>query len=71
MLCTIAIITDLTELKRAEVELRLADEQFRRAIEAAPSGLLLMNPTNCIVLVNAQIESMFGYPRTELLGREN
>jgi len=70
MLCTIAIITDLTELKRAEVELRLADEQFRRAIEAAPSGLLLMNPTNCIVLVNAQIESMFGYPRTELLGRK-
>jgi PAS domain S-box-containing protein len=70
VLCSIAIISDLTELRRAEAHLRVADEQFRRAIEAAPSGLLLINPANSIVLVNAQIESLFGYPRAELLGRQ-
>jgi PAS domain S-box-containing protein len=54
---------DITERKRA-------DEQFRLAIEAAPTGMLLMNLTGSIVLVNAQIENLFGYPRTELLGRQ-
>ncbi len=52
---------DITDLKRA-------DEQFRLAIEAAPTGMLLMSLTGSIVLVNAQIESLFGYPRAELLG---
>jgi PAS domain S-box-containing protein len=54
---------DITERKRG-------DEQFRLAIEAAPTGMLLMNLTGSIVLVNAQIENLFGYPRAELLGKQ-
>jgi PAS domain S-box-containing protein len=46
-----------------------ADEQFRLAIEAAPTGMLLMNLIGIIVLVNIQIEKLFGHPRAELLGR--
>jgi PAS domain S-box-containing protein len=38
------------------------------AIEAAPTGMLLMNLKGAIVLVNAQIERLFGYSRDELLG---
>lgn len=53
---------DITELKRA-------DEQFRMAMEAAPTGMLLMDPSGAVVLVNAQIERLFGYSRQELLGR--
>ena len=53
---------DITERKHA-------DEQFRLAIEAAPTGMLLMDRNGSIVLVNAQIEKLFGYPRSELLGR--
>ena len=53
---------DITDLKRA-------DEQFRLAIEAAPTGMLLMGTDGAIVLVNAQIEILFGYSRSELLGR--
>jgi PAS domain S-box-containing protein len=53
---------DITESKRA-------DERFRLAIDAAPIGMLLMDRTGCIVLVNAQIENIFGYARDELLGR--
>ena len=52
---------DITERKRA-------DEQFRLAIEAAPTGMLLTDLTGSIVLVNAQIEKLFGYRRRELLG---
>jgi PAS domain S-box-containing protein len=54
--------TDITERKRAT-------EQFRLALEAAPTGMLMMNESGIIVLVNAQIEAVFGYPREELLGQ--
>jgi PAS domain S-box-containing protein len=50
-------------------ERKLADEQFRMAIEAAPTGMLLMNSAGTIVLANAQIETLFGYARAELLGQ--
>jgi PAS domain S-box-containing protein len=53
---------DITERKHS-------DEQFRLAIEAAPTGMLLTDLRGTIVLVNAQIEHLFGYLRSELLGR--
>jgi PAS domain S-box-containing protein len=58
----LGVTFDITERKHA-------DEQFRLAIEAAPTGMLLMDRNGSIVLVNAQIEKLFGYPRSELLGR--
>jgi PAS domain S-box-containing protein len=58
----LGVTFDITERKQA-------DEQFRLAIEAAPTGMLLMDRNGSIVLVNAQIEMLFGYPRSELLGR--
>jgi PAS domain S-box-containing protein len=58
----LGVTFDITERKQA-------DEQFRLAIEAAPTGMLLMTPAGSIVLVNAQIERLFGYARAELLGR--
>jgi PAS domain S-box-containing protein len=58
----LGVTFDITEHKQA-------DEQFRLAIEAAPTGMLLMDLRGSIVLVNAQIEELFGYPRSELLGR--
>ena len=56
-------------LTRDNDRLARADERFHLAIEAAPTGMLLMDCTGCIVLVNAQIECLFGYTRAELLGR--
>ena len=56
------VIRDITERKRSI-------EQFRLAIEAAPTGMLMMDDTGAIVLVNVQVEKMFGYPRSELLGQ--
>src|SRR5579863_3310470 len=55
-------IADITERKRAT-------EQFRLAIEAAPTGMLLMDVDGRVVFVNAQVEKLFGYSRSELLGR--
>ena len=47
---------------------RVAD-QFRLAIEAAPAGMIMIDQDGKIVLVNAQVEELFGYHRAELMGR--
>jgi PAS domain S-box-containing protein len=46
------------------VELRL-----RAAVESSPSGLLMIDRDGRIVLVNREIERLFGYSREELLGK--
>jgi len=56
------VTRDLTESKRAE-------DQFQLAIEAAPTGMILVGQRGKIVLVNAQVEKLFGYDRAELLGQ--
>jgi len=56
-------IVDISERKRAE-------ERFRLAVESAPSGMVMINDTGEIVLVNLQTEKLFGYDRDELLGRQ-
>ena len=58
----LGVSMDITERKQAE-------ELFRLAIEASPSGTLLANNQGRIVLINAHIEELFGYPRSELIGK--
>ncbi len=56
------VTRDMTEQYRAK-------EQFRLAIEAAPTGMIMVDRQGRIVLVNAQIEKLFGYCREELIGQ--
>jgi PAS domain S-box-containing protein len=56
------VLIDITERKQAE-------EKFRLATEASPSGIILVNDRGHIVLVNSQTEKLFGYRREELLGK--
>ena len=46
-----------------------ADERLRLVIDAAPNGMIIIDITGKIVLVNRQVESLFGYRREELLGQ--
>jgi PAS domain S-box-containing protein len=43
-------------------------EEFRVLFESAPNGVLLIDRVGHIVLLNAQMEKMFGYRREELVG---
>jgi formate hydrogenlyase transcriptional activator len=45
------------------------DEKFRRLLEAAPDGMVIVDRTGRMQLVNSQSERMFGYSREELLDR--
>jgi PAS domain S-box-containing protein len=55
-------VVDITERKRSE-------ERFRMALEAAPTGMILVDSDGRIALVNRQIELAFGYAREELIGQ--
>ena len=46
-----------------------AEEKFRSTIEAASTGMVMVDRGGKIVLVNAQVERLFGYSREELIGQ--
>jgi PAS domain S-box-containing protein len=51
-----------------EAALRKSEDTARAVLETASEGIILINTTGRITLVNAAAERMFGYPRRELLG---
>lgn len=52
-----------------DVNSRTNELRLRAAVESSPSGLLMVDAEGRIVLVNREVERLFGYPREELLGK--
>ncbi len=65
------VSTDITERKRAEEELRLSEERFRRIFDEGPVGMILVNPDYTIVTVNKVFCGLLGYNKQELVGSKN
>jgi PAS domain S-box-containing protein len=53
---------DVTERKQTE-------QTFQELLESAPDGMVVANQSGQVVLVNAQLERLFGFTRDEMLGQ--
>lgn len=63
------VSANAASLKREIAERTRAEESFRRTIEASPSGMIVIDQTGQIQMVNARTEQLFGYERAQLVGQ--
>jgi len=63
------IIEDVTKRKRAEEEILLQKSYFERLFNSAPEAIALHDNDDIIVNVNDEFTRLFGYSRTEAVGR--
>jgi PAS domain S-box-containing protein len=54
-------------LREQAAALQKTERQFRSLLEAAPDAMIICNGSGNIALINSRTETMFGYPRSELL----
>jgi PAS domain S-box-containing protein len=61
--------TLVTSIIRDVTTQRAAEARFRALLESAPDGIVVVDSTGTIVIVNSQTERLFGYTRGELIGQ--
>lgn len=59
----------LLDRKQTAIALQQSEEKFRLLLESAPDAIVIFDQAGKIVLVNAESQQMFGYSRSELVGK--
>ncbi len=65
-----AYIRDITERKKAELELRESERKANALLESSPAGILAVDGEGQIVFANSMLETLFGYAREDLMGSD-
>ena len=63
------VLQEITELRRAEQELRASEARFRTFVDHATDAFFLLDDDSIVLDVNRQACEGLGYSREELLGR--
>jgi PAS domain S-box-containing protein len=64
----LCVARDITERKRAEDELRAAEDRFRSFVDHATDGFFLLDEQQAVLDVNRQACEALGYEREEMIG---
>jgi PAS domain S-box-containing protein len=62
------VFANALQRKRADEATWKSEVRFRRALEAAPDGVLLVRPDGAIVFASEQVGRIFGYDPKDLIG---
>lgn len=63
------MITDITERRRAEQELRESEGNYRALLESLSTGVVVHGPDTSILVTNAMATSLLGLSAEQMLGR--
>ncbi len=63
------IIATAMQRRRDEDAVRRSEAYFRGLLESAPDGMAIIDSRGVILLVNKESERLFGYERSELIGK--
>ncbi len=62
-------VVGIANTTRDRLDESFAEQKFRLAVEACPSGMVMTDTAGTIVLANNAIEQLFGYPCDDLIGQ--
>lgn len=65
----VALVTDITERKRAEEALRESEDRFRTVAETASDAIIMIDEASKIIFINPAAETIFGYAVEEMRGK--
>jgi len=64
----IGVATDITDLKKAEEQLKISEKKFRKISETAQDGIYLVDENGTVYYWNKAAEKIFGYSKEEAIG---
>ena len=66
----VGICQDITERKQAEEALVSSQTQFSAVLDTVGEGIITIDSSSTIVMVNQEVESIWGYQQEELIGKK-